>query len=177
MWLRSIVAARAHDLEQHRHEATAQVLSHRSAKQHRSDHLAASTAACERLNLIGVEEYRLHNVATDALLNGVCHPKTLVTDCNLFDYSKNEVMLLLWGCLSITRRGYFDVLVVHGSSKRQTFHTCRDVTCSLQFVVAIQLDQLTTSIQIIAVRMRQDMILFPQFARSSKPRIVTRKRL
>ena len=49
------------------------MLSHSSAKQHPSDHLANSKAASEKLSAIGIEEYKLHGIATDALFNGVCH--------------------------------------------------------------------------------------------------------
>ena len=66
------MAARAHDLEQQRHQASANMLSQAAVKQHPSDHLAASKAISEQLNLIGMDEYKLHGIATDALFNGVC---------------------------------------------------------------------------------------------------------
>ncbi len=71
MYLRRIVAARAHDLERQRHEASDRMLSQASSKQHPSDHLAASKDAAEKLKAIGIEEYKLHGIATDALFNGV----------------------------------------------------------------------------------------------------------
>ncbi len=73
LYLRRIVAARAHDLEKQRHEATARMLSQASMKQHPSDHLAESKASSQELKLIGMEEYKLHGIATDALANGVSH--------------------------------------------------------------------------------------------------------
>ena len=73
LYLRRIVAARAHDLEQQRHQASAHMLSQAAVKQHPSDHLAASKATSEQLNLIGMDEYKLHGIATDALFNGVCY--------------------------------------------------------------------------------------------------------
>ncbi|DBA88714.1 TPA: hypothetical protein ACH3X2_004813 [Trebouxia sp. C0005] len=72
LYLRRIVAARAHDLEKQRHEATARMLSQASMKQHPSDHLAESKASSQELKLIGMEEYKLHGIATDALANGIC---------------------------------------------------------------------------------------------------------
>ena len=49
------------------------MLSQAAVKQHPSDHLAASKATSEQLNLIGMDEYKLHGIATDALFNGVCY--------------------------------------------------------------------------------------------------------
>ncbi|KAL0035734.1 hypothetical protein WJX77_000797 [Trebouxia sp. C0004] len=72
LYLRRIVAARAHDLEKQRHEATARMLAQASMKQHPSDHLAESKASSQELKLIGMEEYKLHGIATDALANGIC---------------------------------------------------------------------------------------------------------
>lgn len=71
LYLRRIVAARAHDLEKQRHEATARMLCQASMKQHPSDHLAESKASSQELKLIGMEEYKVHGIATDALANGV----------------------------------------------------------------------------------------------------------
>jgi hypothetical protein len=71
LYLRRIVAARAHDLEKQRHEATVRMLSQAAMKQHPSDHLAESKASSQELKLIGMEEYKLHGIATDALANGV----------------------------------------------------------------------------------------------------------
>ena len=78
LYLRRIVAARAHDLEKQRHEATARMLSQASIKQHPSDHLAESQASSQELKLIGMEEYKLHGTATDALANGVSHRAALI---------------------------------------------------------------------------------------------------
>lgn len=72
LYLRRIVAARAHDLEKQRHEATARMLCQASMKQHPSDHLAESKASSQELKLIGMEEYKLHGMSTDALANGIC---------------------------------------------------------------------------------------------------------
>ena len=71
LYLRRIAAARAAELARQRHAATHQLLAQSSSKQHPSDHLADSRNTSERLRVIGVEEYKLHGIVTDALFNGV----------------------------------------------------------------------------------------------------------
>lgn len=71
LYIRRIAAARAAELEFQRREASAQMLAKSSTKQHPSDHLASAHAVAEKLKLIGVEEYKLHGIVTDALFNGV----------------------------------------------------------------------------------------------------------
>ena len=72
LYIRRIAAARAAELELQRREASAQMLPKSSGRQHPSDHLANARAVAEKLRVIGVEEYKLHGIVTDALFNGVC---------------------------------------------------------------------------------------------------------
>ena len=71
LYIRRIAAARAAELEFQRRDASAQMLAKPSTKQHPSDHLANARAVAERMKLVGVEEYKLHGIVTDALFNGV----------------------------------------------------------------------------------------------------------
>ena len=95
LYLRRIVAARAHDLEKQRHEATARMLSQASMKQHPSDHLAESKASSQELKLIGMEEYKLHGIATDALANGVSHRAAFdfMAECDVWEQSRYMLTL------------------------------------------------------------------------------------
>ena len=71
LYIRRIAAARHAELEIQRREASAQMLPKSSGRQHPSDHLANARAVAEKLKVIGVEEYKLHGIVTDALFNGV----------------------------------------------------------------------------------------------------------
>lgn len=82
LYIRRIAAARAAELEVQRREASAQMLPQSTGRQHPTDHLANARAVADKLKIIGVEEYKLHGIVTDALFNGVrirdCACKTLL---------------------------------------------------------------------------------------------------
>ena len=72
LYIRRIATARGAELEVQRREASAQMLPPQSSgRQHPSDHLANARAVADKLKVIGVEEYKLHGIVTDALFNGV----------------------------------------------------------------------------------------------------------
>lgn len=82
LYIRRIAAARAAELEVQRREASAQMLPHASGgRQHPSDHLANARAVADKLQVTGVEEYKLHGIVTDALFNGVSIKALCMQDC------------------------------------------------------------------------------------------------
>lgn len=80
LYIRRIAAARHAELEIQRREASAQMLPKSPGRQHPSDHLANARSVAEKLKVIGVEEYKLHGIVTDALFNGV-YAQNFVQDC------------------------------------------------------------------------------------------------